>query len=98
MEQGNRRFTDKVWQADVKACLRVHQVERWKDGKLVSTSTELETEEEADEEDADWDEDEPGAVRAHACSQTRRQSCCNLILLMTRTPIGTRTSGTCLYL
>ena len=39
------------------------QVDRWKDGKLVSTTEELETEEEADaEEDIDWEEDEP--VRA----------------------------------
>ena len=40
------------------------QVERWKDGKLVSTTQELETEEEADgDEEIDWEEDEPVRVR-----------------------------------
>jgi hypothetical protein len=35
------------------------QVERWKDGKLVSVTEEHETEEEpAEEEEPDWDEDE----------------------------------------
>ena len=38
------------------------QVERWKDGKLVSVTEEHEVEEEPEEEEPDWDEDEP--VRA----------------------------------
>ena len=46
------------------------QVERWKDGKLVSTTQELETEEEADgDEEIDWEEDEPGACACAACYQ-----------------------------
>ena len=34
------------------------QVEKWKDGQLVSTETVIDVEEDPDADDGDWDEDD----------------------------------------